>query len=104
MLLIRGDLQDWPICSKCTVKVYEDFYQQIVEFCHNTYVGDVYGKHKWCSVNGQTFSSDFIMKDINNKSILKGLAHVTWIAFKTPEKDKVSGLYMVKNFFIRQAE
>ena len=41
------------------------------------------------------------MKDINNKSILKGndVAYVTWMAFKTPEKDKVSGLYMVKNSF-----
>ena len=41
------------------------------------------------------------MKDINNKSILKGndLAYVTWMASKTPEKDKVSGLYMVKNSF-----
>ena len=152
MLLIRViDVQDWPIRmqhpSKCNVRVDEDFYQQIVQFCNNTYDGDVYVKHQIdkygrCSVNGQTFSSDFnstdrgsivkamfvlkdngnlhpyfeivrfffkiniIMKDINNKSILKGndLAYVTWMAFKTPEKDKVSGLCMVKNSFYRQTE
>ena len=81
----QGDVQDWPIRmqhpSKCNVRVDEDFYQQIVEFCNNTYDGDVYVKHQIdkygrCSVNGQTFSSDsdrgsivkamFVLKDNGN--------------------------------------
>ena len=46
----QGDVQDWPIrmqhTSKCNVKVDEDFYQQVVKFCNNTYDGDVYVKHQ----------------------------------------------------------
>ena len=119
------------VCNTlANVRVDED--QQIVEFC-NTYDGDVYVKHQIdkygrCSVNGQTFSSDsdrgsivkamFVLKDNGNlhpytlelyhinKSVLKGndLAYVTWMAFKTPEKDKVSGLYMVKNSFYQDRQ
>ena len=58
------------------VRVDEDFYQQIVEFCNNTYDGDVYVKHQidkygLCSVNGQTFSSDFNSTD--RGSIVKAI-------------------------------
>ena len=76
----QGDVQDWPIRmqhpSKCNVRVDEDFYQQIVEFCNNTYDGDVYVKHQIdkygrCSVNGQTFSSDFNSTD--RGSIVKAM-------------------------------
>ena len=76
----QGGVQDWPVRmqhpSKCNVRVDEDFYQQIVEFCNNRYDGDVYVKHQidtygQCSVNGQTFSSDFNSTD--RGSIVKAM-------------------------------
>ena len=61
---------------------------------YNTYDGDVYVKHQidkygWCSVNGQTFSSDFNSTD--RGSIDKAM-------FVLKDNDSASLLWNYKGF------
>ena len=70
----RGEVDHWPIeflhPSKSRVKVDKEVYKHIEEFCKkvyntdgNVYVNPRIDKFGRCTVNGQTYSSDFNSTD-----------------------------------------
>ena len=50
----QGDVVDWPVelmhPSKCNLKIDSIFYKELIEFCKNTYVTDVYIHPRWTNL------------------------------------------------------
>ena len=69
----RGEADDWPVefhhPSKSHVKVDDQLHRQLVEYCKvydedfNVYINPRIDKFGRCTVNGQTYSSDFNSTD-----------------------------------------
>ena len=119
--------------SKYHIKMSEDFYVELKEFCasvcdYEVYYSEYIDMFARCIVNGVTYSSDY--NSLNRGSIVKAmfvltgrqelhpyygiirfffritikhkqhelpmefifLAYVTWMNFKSPERDELSGL------------
>ena len=139
----QGNVVDWPIellhPSKCNLKIDRMFYEELVEFCKNTYDAEVH-IHPRMDINDHVYSSEFnstdrgsivkamfVLKENNELHPYYGciqfffricitlrhdgqqeeireciLSYVKWVSFKSPELDKLSGLYMVSNKFYEQ--
>ena len=122
--------------SKYHIKMSEDFYVELKEFCaydYEIYLGEYIDTFARCMVNGVTHSSDYNSSErgsiVKAMFVLSGtqehpyygiicfffritirhkqselvnmpkeiiyLAYVIWMNFKAPERDKLSGLYIV---------